>query len=437
MQSLGSWRPSPLSKRLLMFTAIPGQNTVSSSQATALGLRARDDVFRLLVHNVRDYAIFLLDPEGNIASWNEGAQRIKGYTEAEIVGRHFSIFYPPDVAATGFPEYELKTAAAEGRFEDENWRVRKDGSRFWANVVITALRTEDGELLGFAKVTRDLTERRNNEERIRALNTELQTRVDELAQSNRALGEQRSENEAFVYSASHDIRAPLVNLQGFTREMKIACDDLRALLARDDMPEDLRTRANATFDSGLDVSFKYVEAAVQRLNTIIDGLLRLSRAGRVIYQCSPVLMTPLMRRLVESLGLSIAQARARVTIDELPPAWGDTAALEQLFGNLITNAIRYLDPARPGAIHIGALPSEGDTQTYFVRDNGRGIPQSALPKIFNVFQRFHPDIIEGEGTGLAIVQRIVRRHNGRVWVESEEGKGSTFYVALPKEPKQS
>ncbi|HET7596209.1 MAG TPA: PAS domain-containing protein, partial [Burkholderiales bacterium] len=125
------------------------------------------DVFSKLVAQIRDYAIFLLSPEGTILSWNLGAQIIKGYTTGEIVGKHFSIFYPPEAIAREWPERELRTAAADGRFEDEGWRVRKDGSRFWANVILTALRDDDGRVIGFSKVTRDLTIRRSNEEKLR------------------------------------------------------------------------------------------------------------------------------------------------------------------------------------------------------------------------------------------------------------------------------
>ena len=418
-----------------MQDSIPVTGKSRLPAGTDYSLVGRDDAFRLLVKSVRDYAIFLLDQNGNVVSWNEGAQRIKGYTESEILNRHFSIFYPEEVAAAGFPAEELAAASEAGRFEDEGWRVRKDGSRFWANVVITAVRSEEGELLGFGKVTRDLTERRRNEEQIRALNTELQVRVDELAGVNRELEEQRTDNEIFVYSASHDIRAPLVNLQGFAGEVKLACEELQTLMnGGERVPEDIRTRANSILDDNLGISLKYIEVAVERLNSIVNGLLRLSRAGRVVYQCASVPLKVIVRRIVESLALIISQARAEVVIEELPPAWGDAIAIEQLFANLVANAVQYLDPARRGVIRIGALPLKGNVRTYFVRDSGIGIPDASLPKVFRVFQRFHPEVGGGEGTGLAIVNRIVQRHNGHVWVESKQGEGSTFYVALPAGP---
>jgi PAS domain S-box-containing protein len=396
-------------------------------------LRESEERHRLLVEGIRDYAIFMLDPEGRVVTWNAGAERIKGYTAQEIIGKHFSLFYPKDSIAAGWPEKQLESARAAGQIEDEGWRIRKDGSKFWANIVVTALHSRDGQLYGYAKITRDMTERRAIDEQIRKLNAELQLRVEELAKSNRELAQERAENETFVYSASHDIRAPLVNLQGFSQEIKMASDELRSLLAGDTLPEPIRNRAQTILDQGLDESLKYVQTAVQHLSRIVDALLKLSRAGRVVYQSSAVPLAPIVRRILESLSLSIARTGARVTVDELPPVWGDSVALEQLFGNLISNAINYLDPARAGVIHIGALPRTDNLQTYFVRDNGLGMPAGALPNLFRVFERFHSQV-SGEGMGLAIVHRIVERHNGRIWVESTEGQGSTFYVALPRVP---
>src|SRR5581483_6682157 len=193
----------------------------------------------------------------------------------------------------------------------------------------------------------------------------------------------------------------------------------------------VRSRATAILDETLDVSLKYVEVAVERLSTIVDGLLRLSRTGRVVYEWEPVSLSAILQRIVESLAMIVSRKGAEIKVDDVPPVWGDSIAIEQLFANLVTNALQYLDPQRPGNIHIGVLPGEGDTRTFFVRDNGLGIPESALPNVFHVFQRFHPQVSGGEGTGLAIVNRIVQRHNGHIRVESEQGEGTTFYIVLP------
>jgi signal transduction histidine kinase len=179
-------------------------------------------------------------------------------------------------------------------------------------------------------------------------------------------------------------------------------------------------------------SVRFIQTAVLRLSGIIDALLRLSRAGRVDYRWEAVNVTEVVGRVVQAAQLTITERGAAVTVGDLPPAWGDRTAIEQAFGNLVGNALTYLDPARPGAIEIGAGPSDTPgTHTYFVRDNGLGIPEGHRPKIFQAFQRAHPGVGSGEGLGLAIVARVVERHRGKVWVESVPGEGTTFYVTLP------
>lgn len=399
------------------------------------------EVFRLLVEAVSDYAIFLLDAEGRVASWNTGAERIKGYKAEDIIGKHFSCFYPPEAIANRWPEHELKVAAEEGRFEDEGWRLRKDGSRFWANVVITALHNDAGEFFGFCKVTRDMTERRRGEERIQRLNAELSQRLVELAEVNHSLAQKSAENEMFVYGVSHDIRSPLVNLQGFSGELEFTRKELKRLLAESDLPPPARERALALIDIDLKESVHFISTAAMHIAAIVDGLLRLARVGHVAYQCQSVNVHALVERIVASLRSTFQEHGAQVMVHSLPPAWGDAAALEQLFGNLIANAVNYLDPRRPGVIEIGALPyaqaQEPATRTYnvyYVKDNGLGIPESVQHKLFRTFQRFHPDSAKGHGIGLTVVRRIVEQHHGKVWVESAEGRGSTFFVSLPVSP---
>ena len=403
-------------------------NRPSAGAATELAVGRDAESFRLLVASTIDYAIFLLDPDGHVASWNIGAERIKGYRADEIIGKHFSVFYPPLAVESGWPAHELDEAARLGRFEDEGWRVRKDGTRFWANVVITALRDQTGELRGFAKVTRDITERKAHEERIEELSRELQRRVEELDGINRELSQKNREVENFVYSVSHDLRAPLVNLQGFSHELKLTSDTLRALVAAPAVPSEVQVRAAALIDDEMAESISYISNAVRHLGTIIDGLLRLSRAGRIEYQVARVDTGALVAEVLSAIHNTVEQSCARIEIGPLPTIHADRNAVGQVFANLIGNAVKSFDPARPGVLQISA--TRDDPPVFVVRDNGVGIPEDYRPKMFQAFQHVHQPHARGEGMGLAIVRRIVERHGGRIWFESAAGVGTTFYFTV-------
>jgi signal transduction histidine kinase len=261
---------------------------------------------------------------------------------------------------------------------------------------------------------------------------------DEIAQLDRsfhemaaALKQKERENELFVYSVSHDLRSPLVNLQGFGQELAADFHELQQLCKSES--HDARRRALLLLEGNALESIQFIQTAVTRLSGIIDSLLRLSRAGRVDYCWQPVDVQAAVKRVVDSLHLTLSQKGAEIKIRKLPPCWGDPTAIEQVFANLIDNAVNYLDPARPGRIEVGCLDqvSSDGLRAYYVKDNGLGIPSNHLSKVFAAFQRLHTDVAPGEGIGLAIVHRVVERHGGREWVESTEGLGSTFFVALP------
>lgn len=257
----------------------------------------------------------------------------------------------------------------------------------------------------------------------------------ELADANRELAHKNAENEMFVYSVSHDLRAPLVNLQGFAAELDKGCRRLAALVADPGVPPAVRDPAEALLGGKMTQALGFIRAAVLRLSGIIEALLRLSRAGRVEYRSEVVDVAAVVARVVASLHGTVTTRGAAVAVGDLPPAWGDPTALEQVFANLIGNALTYLDPARPGRVEVGCLPETTDGLCgYYVRDNGLGIAEAHRGRIFQAFQRAHPQVAGGEGIGLAVAARVVERHRGRVWVESEAGEGSTFYVALPAAP---
>ena len=364
-------------------------------------VRVSEQRLRLLVEGVKDHAIILLDRDGRIVTWPEGARRLKGYAAEEVIGRPHSIFYMPEAARAGVPEELLESARLEGHAEGEGWRVRKDGTRFWADVVLTAIQS-DGEIVGFAKVTRDMTARREADERIAALNEDLRQQAAELAAAN-------AELETFCYSVSHDLRSPLRAIDGFSQA-----------LAED---------ADMLLDSASRNHLDRIRAAASRMGDLIDALLELSRVTR----------QPLARRVVNlsALAASVGEELRRgdpyrqvvLTIDPDVQAEGDERLLRVVLQNLLGNAWKFTAGRAPGTIAFGA-ERDGET-VYFVRDDGAGFDMQYANQLFAPFHRLHgASEFPGTGIGLATVARIVQRHGGRVWAKGAVGEGATFYFTL-------
>jgi len=366
--------------------------------------RADDDLYRLLVDTVRDYAIFALDPTGHVASWNEGARRIKGYEPEEIIGKHFSVFYPPEKVAERFPEYELRVAAREGRFEDEGWRVRKDGTTFWANVVITALHDAAGKLVGFAKVTRDLTERR--EAQLKAVDDARRLALSEEANRTKS---------SFLAAMSHELRTPLNAIGGYA--------DL--LLAG--VGGELTTQQR-----------QYVErlhAGQRHLLGVINDILNFSRieAGQLEYDIEPV---HLQESIDAVLPLIEPQARARrIELMNGNPTditvLADGPKVEQILINLLSNAVKFTEPGGSISLHSGR---DGERGYVSVRDTGVGIPAEKLGAVFQPFVQVGRNLTsphEGTGLGLAISSDLARGMGGELTVESTVGEGSEFTLKIP------
>ncbi|HJT24367.1 MAG TPA: PAS domain S-box protein, partial [bacterium] len=352
-------------------------------------LRESEERFRLLVDNVRDYAIILLDTEGHVASWNEGAQRIKGYRISEIIGEHFSRFHTPEDVARNHPAELLKAAAEQGRVEDEGLRLRKDGSRFWADVILTALKDEHGNLKGFVKITRDVTERKRLEDVMRS-NTELQQ---------------------FANVASHDLQEPLRMVSNYVQ-----------LIAE---------KYQGKLDADADEFIGFAVDGAHRMQALINGLLDYARVESRGKPFQTVDFKRVFESVVANLKMKIEETSAEIIHGTLPKVSGDPLQLVQLLQNLFGNALKFHSSQKP-KIHFSAQNKDKEW-IFECRDNGIGIDPKYFDRIFVIFQRLHSrNEYEGMGMGLAICKRIVERHGGRIWVESEEGKGSSFYFTLPQ-----
>jgi signal transduction histidine kinase len=238
-----------------------------------------------------------------------------------------------------------------------------------------------------------------------------------------------------VYSVSHDLRSPLINLQGFSEELKHSSRDLAGLFERDGVPPKVLEQGQKILKQNVAESVHFIQAAVDRLARIIDALLRLSRAGRVQYDWQILDVAALVGSVLDALHDSLREKDAEVVVNPLPEARGDSTAIEQALANLLGNAVKYLDPARPGRIEVGSLQAhpaaQSGFQVYYVKDNGLGIPEAYHARVFTAFNRLHAGVAPGEGIGLALVRRIVERHGGSIWVESAHGVGTTFFVTLP------
>ena len=460
----------------------------------------------------------MLDTEGKIRTWNIGAQRIKGYTAEEAIGRHFSCFYSEEDRNNGKPDEELQIAIREGQFSEDGWRFRADGSRFRANTVITAIKNDQGKLIGFSKISRDLTERIRAEEQsnnfftlsidllciagrdgyfkrlnaawqnvlgytdaelrssrymdfvhpddrertmvaaeklangdthgqfenryrrkdgtyrwllwksavssdselIYAAATDITDRKkveDEVAELNRTLQRQNlqletanKELESFSYSVSHDLRAPLRSIDGFSQAILEDCGDKLDTESQDHLQR--------------------VRAASQRMGHLIDDLLNLSRVSRSELRHQTTDLSKLAREVAEELQSPTEDRNVKVIIANGLAADVDPRLMRIVFTNLIGNAWKFTAKHPKAVIEFGST-TENDQLEYFVRDNGAGFDMAYVGKLFGAFQRLHTENdFPGTGIGLATVQRIIHRHGGRVRAHSQPGAGATFYFSL-------
>ncbi len=379
-------------------------------------LRQSEERLRLLVESVRDYAIFMLDSEGRIATWNTGAQHIKGYQADEVIGKHFSIFYPPEDLAARRPERELEIAAAEGRYEEEGWRVRKSGDHFWANVVITAVRGPSGDLRGFAKVTRDLTERRRMEEEARAAMEAAGKEREQTIQAQQAL----QVRDEFISVAAHELRTPLTALQ-----LKVggAAQALKKISAPPDASQ--VSRLTERLEGAL--------RQIERLTELVERLLDVSRIvrGKLVMTLEEIDLTALVGQVVEDFREPALHAGSELRVHASGSVIGtwDRARMEQVIVNLLSNAIKY---GCGNPIDVRVETTETGVRLV-VADHGIGIAAEDSARIFTRFERAVPvQHYGGLGLGLYITRNIVEAHGGSIHVASSEDRGSTFVIEVPR-----
>lgn len=365
-----------------------------------------------VIAEVEDHAILLLGPSGTILTWNKGAETIKGYTAQEAVGQNFRIFYPAPDQQDGLPEKLIDRAVRSGKAIHEGWRVRKNGSFFWGSVVISALHNEKGDVIGFSKVTRDLTERKFSEDLLKQKNEELQRMNLELA--------------SFAYVASHDLQAPLRKIQAFASQLD-------------------KSEKEKFSPRGQELVMR-IHRNAERMQELIRDLLSYAQLSSEERKIESVDMNELLSGVKKDLEDTIAEKGALIEASPLPFITGIRFQLHQLVMNLLSNALKFSKPdERPHIVLTASVVKGSDIKLSFgesrksyhhiaITDNGIGFDPEFSAKIFEVFQRLHSGTLySGTGVGLAICKRILENHGGMILAESEANKGATFHVYLPAE----
>jgi PAS domain S-box-containing protein len=380
-------------------------------------LRESEERYHKMVSEVEDYVIILLNPDGLIENWNKGAEKIKGFTAEEVVGKHFSIFYTDEDRNKKIPHTLLNRARITGKALHEGWRVRKDGTTFWGNVVITALHNDQGEVIGFTKVTRDLTEKKMAEERLRVTSLKLEQKNKELEQMN-------SELSSFAYISSHDLQEPLRKIQTFSdRIMELEYENLS--------------------DEGKDY-FQRMQAGAMRMQKLIRDILAYSRATTAEKKLELVDLNDLLEQSRQELEVMIIEKKARIESDALPTLKVIPFQILQLFTNLLSNALKFSKAETPPHVLIRAeLVDAKSVESHIpvlakqlwhisFKDHGIGFDPVYEKKIFEVFQRLHSrNEYGGTGIGLSICKKIMENHQGWITAESVPDKGATFHVYFP------
>jgi len=367
-----------------------------AEQKNAALLRS-EERYHKMVEEVEDYAILLLDRDGRIMNWNKGAEKIKGYKESEIIGCNFRIFYRPEDQQRQLPQKLIEQARSTGKAIHEGWRVRKDGTTFWGSVVLTALHDDSNNVIGFSKVTRDLTERKVAEDKIKQYAKELEAQNRDLQQ--------------FAYAAAHDMKEPLRKVQFYTSSL---LESIGVTL-----PQKEKSYLERTVD------------AAHRMQGLIEDLLTYTRISGAVPPFENVPLNIILTEVLSTYQETITELNVQIEIGDLPVVPGITFQLRQLLDNLIGNALKYYDKNKTPHIIIRSIPDNGKHKIT-VQDNGIGFEPKNCKKIFEMFERLHGrESYPGTGIGLALCQRIVHNHQGSITATAQVGEGATFTITLP------
>ena len=386
--------------------------SVDSEQRLKVALKEVSDIKAALdEHSI----VAVTDATGRITYANDKFCAISQYSLEELIGKDHRIINSRHHSKEFFQDLWLNIQ------QGKVWRAEicnraKDGSLYWVDTTVFPILNDDGTPARYIAIRTDITSRKKNE-------AQLERLARELAEKNKDL-------ESVVYIVSHDLRAPLVNIQGFGKKLERACEEIRSIVKKSSIDDSDVTALAQPLDIAIPQSLRFIQAGISKMDALLDGFLRFSRLGRIVLNVVPLDLNDMLSAVVASLQFQIDQAGAKVLVDRLPFAMGDGPQINQVFSNLIDNALKYRAPDRPLRINIQGW-IDGDRAIFSISDNGMGIAPEHQPKIFEIFHRLDPQATKGEGLGLTIAQRILERQNGKLWVESEAGIGSTFHLSLP------